>query len=189
MRRQVPIASPPSRVARAVRHPEGLMLPITPARFLVIAVDDNPCDLELLKEAFLTVADDVHLEVFTEGAAALAYLNNGNHVDLLITDLNMPMLDGVDLLTRLHTDQKLSGLPVILTSTCSKRDLPDGITSRLHAPYLSKPDQWDGYLSLARRISATLESLHRRLPEISVAQHLASSLRTPLPMEIPTADR
>lgn len=77
----------------------------------VLVVDDDPALLELV--AGLLAAMGHHVLGARDGAEALDVLSCGS-VDVLVTDLQMPVLDGLALLTEMR--QRAIGLPVIIVS-------------------------------------------------------------------------
>jgi len=69
----------------------------------VVAIDDEPLGLEIIK-AFCANIDFVRLvKTFTDSASALEFLN-GQHVDLLLLDINMPAMSGIELYKKVSKD-------------------------------------------------------------------------------------
>ena len=77
-----------------------------------------------------------------DGVAALDYLMNGAHVDLLITDINMPRMDGIALLQQ--TQERWPLMPVLLVSG---RPQPPGTR-----PYMPKPCGWNTLMNAVARV-------------------------------------
>ena len=147
--------------------------------FRIMIVDDNPDDLDLIGEAIKETGLPLELIAFTKGEAAFAYLCQGRPVDLVISDLNMPRVSGIDLLTRIAAEPSLSHIPLALTSSSSQGRLPAHLTEQMQVPYLFKSAEWSGYLRLAREIYQTLSSRGQRTGRNADAQHLATLMRTP----------
>jgi chemotaxis family two-component system response regulator Rcp1 len=125
----------------------------------VLLVEDSPGDVRLTKEAFHAANDSVRLHVATDGVDAMAFLNqegayaNAPRPDLTLLDLNMPRMDGRQVLARIKSDENLKTIPtVILTTSTADEDI---VTSyRLHANcYFSKPVQLEDFENLVKTIN------------------------------------
>jgi two-component system, chemotaxis family, response regulator Rcp1 len=125
----------------------------------VLLVEDSPGDVRLTKEAFAAVNVAVHLNVATDGVEAMAFLRregiyaNAPRPDLTLLDLNMPRMDGRQVLAEIKKDEKLKTLPiVILTTSDSEGDVAKSY--QLHANcYLCKPVQLSAFESLVKSIN------------------------------------
>ena len=96
----------------------------------VLLVEDNPGDVRLIREALNAVPPVKNIRVVQDGEEALDYLHKrGVYTgaptpDLMILDLNLPRLDGRELLAALRTDTTLHPLTVVvLTSSNSDQDI------------------------------------------------------------------
>ena len=86
----------------------------------ILIVDDDPDDCELLQETLEEVGIAFTINVAHDGPAAFEFLKtlNGNLPKLIILDVNMPMMNGVDFLSNLNS---LYSIPVIMyTTTCDE---------------------------------------------------------------------
>jgi CheY-like chemotaxis protein len=125
----------------------------------VLLVEDSPGDVRLTREAFRDANRSIHLHVASDGVEAMAFLRReGAHVraprpDLILLDLNLPKMDGREVLAHIKDDDGLRTIPtVILTTSEAEADV---VTSyQLHANcYLSKPVQLDAFESLVKSIN------------------------------------
>jgi CheY-like chemotaxis protein len=87
----------------------------------IALVEDNPADAEMLKVALQEVGSAVDIVVLQNGVEALEYLlANGQSgpqpCDLLILDLNLPLLSGMEVLQRIRAVESLKTLPVVIMS-------------------------------------------------------------------------
>ncbi|GAP34423.1 response regulator [Piscinibacter sakaiensis] len=106
-----------------------------PARILV--VEDNAPNLALV--GYLLAHRGHTVLTARHGAEALALLEAGERPDLVISDLQMPVLDGYALIERLRADPRHAGLPVIaLTAFSMPNDRLDALDAGFDG-YLSKP--------------------------------------------------
>ena len=125
----------------------------------VLLVEDSPGDVRLTREAFRDANRSIHLHVASDGVEAMAFLRrDGVHVhaprpDLILLDLNLPKMDGREVLAHIKDDDSLRTIPtVILTTSEAEADV---VTSyQLHANcYLSKPVQLDAFENLVKSIN------------------------------------
>jgi two-component system, chemotaxis family, response regulator Rcp1 len=125
----------------------------------VLLVEDSPGDVRLTREAFRDAKIPVHLHVAADGVEAVAFLKKeGNHgacvrPDLILLDLNMPRMDGREVLAYIKADPVLKTIPtIILTISDAESDIDKSY--ELHAScYLSKPGQLDAFESLMKSVS------------------------------------
>ncbi len=125
----------------------------------VLLVEDNPGDVRLTREAFRDANPTVQLHVACDGVEAMAFLRHeGVHVhapspDLILLDLNLPKMDGREVLLHIKADATLKRIPtVILTTSDAEADILRSYD--LHANcYLCKPVQLDKFESLVRSIN------------------------------------
>ena len=87
----------------------------------------------LLKEAGITEVDEAE-----DGHAALARLRGGNY-DFVVSDLDIPGMNGVELLREIRADAKLGALPVLLVTAQAKKDDIVRATQAGASGYIVKP--------------------------------------------------
>ena len=126
----------------------------------VLLVEDNPGDVRLTREAFESAANYCRISVVSDGEEALAYLRRqGKYreapsTDLVLLDLNLPKVDGQEVLRNVKGDRTLASIPVIVfTSSDALSDI--SAVYALHAnSYVTKPKDLDEFLDLAENIKA-----------------------------------
>ena len=123
----------------------------------VLLVEDSPGDVRLTQEAFRE--SNVQLHVASDGVEAMAFLRHeGDHVraprpDLILLDLNLPKMDGREVLAQIKADRSLKTIPtVILTTSESEADIVKSYQLQANC-YLSKPVQLDAFESLVGSIN------------------------------------
>lgn len=111
----------------------------------ILLVEDNPGDVRLTEEAFAAASITTDLHVVRDGEAALAFVEQrGAHEhaprpDLILLDLNLPKVDGMEVLERVKQDSDLRRIPVVvLTSSAAEEDVAESYERHTNA-YLSKP--------------------------------------------------
>jgi len=107
-------------------------------RFNILLVEDNPADERLIREAFKAAAADVGILAASNGAEALALLRR-ERPDMILLDLNLPAVDGREVLESLKSDKRLRHIPiVVLTSSRMPRDVLSAYRSGANC-YMQKP--------------------------------------------------
>jgi two-component system, chemotaxis family, response regulator Rcp1 len=124
----------------------------------VLLVEDSPGDVRLTREALRDVDAAINLSVATDGVGAMAFLRReGEHrqaprPDLILLDLNLPKMDGREVLALIKADANLRTIPtVILTTSEAPADIAKSYQLQVNC-YLSKPAQWDAFASLVKSI-------------------------------------
>jgi chemotaxis family two-component system response regulator Rcp1 len=125
----------------------------------VLLVEDNPGDVRLTREAFLVANKTIRLRVAADGLEAMEFLRRtGVHAsaprpDLILLDLNLPKMDGREVLALIKADTSLQLIPtVILTTSDAEQDIV--ISYQLQANcYLTKPVQLEAFESLVKSIN------------------------------------
>lgn len=118
----------------------------------VLLVEDSPGDVRLTQEAFRNGNKAVHLHVASDGVEAMAFAD-APRPDLASLDLNLPKMDGCEVLALTKGDHNLKAIPiVILTTSEAGEDMAK--IYQLHANcYFSKPVQLDAFEDLVKSIS------------------------------------
>lgn len=121
----------------------------------VLAVEDNPGDARLIREA-LEEDDRVKVRVAWNGTEGLALLEDGPPPDLILLDINLPGVGGLDLITRIRAMPELAKTPIVMfTSSQLIEDVRDA-ESRGADMFVVKPFDVLEYLSVLRRIRRRL---------------------------------
>ena len=98
---------------------------------MIFIVDDNPSDIELAKIALSANGRKVSISTATDGESALAMLRSGRLLpSLVLLDLNMPGMGGIEMLREMRADNFLKDLPVVVvTSSSLESDKKDVIAA------------------------------------------------------------
>jgi len=125
----------------------------------VLLVEDSPGDVRLTKEAFRDANMSITLHVASDGVEAMAFLRNEGgyqespRPDLILLDLNLPRMDGREVLARVKADDSLKTIPtVILTTSEAEADIAKSYQLQANC-YLSKPVQFDAFEGLVKSIN------------------------------------
>jgi CheY-like chemotaxis protein len=119
-------------------------MPRLSRRFNVLLVEDNEDDVLLTKHAFKKARIDVDFQVAGDGIEALSLLrqivSQGRDLpDMILLDLNMPKMDGRQLLSVLKGDEKFKIIPTVILTTSSAEDDVCAAYSNHANSYMVKP--------------------------------------------------
>jgi two-component system, chemotaxis family, response regulator Rcp1 len=124
----------------------------------ILLVEDNEGDVRLTKEALKEGKVKNNLHVAYDGVEALEYLTReGEHQnrvipDLILLDLNLPRMDGRELLGKIKEDSELRRIPVVILTT-SKAEEDIVRTYDLHANcYITKPIDLEKFIVVVKSI-------------------------------------
>jgi len=117
----------------------------------VLLVEDSPGDVRLTQEAFRDANRSIHLHVAGDGVEAMAFLRregayrDAPRPDLILLDLNLPKMDGRQVLAHIKEDGNLKTIPtVILTTSDAEVDIVKSYQLQANC-YLTKPVQLDAF--------------------------------------------
>ncbi|HMJ52603.1 MAG TPA: response regulator [Polyangiaceae bacterium] len=125
----------------------------------VLLVEDSPGDVRLTQEALRDSNRSLHLHVASDGIEAMAFLRReGDHAraprpDLILLDLNLPRMDGREVLAQIKSDESLKMIPtIILTTSEAEADIVKSYQLQANC-FLSKPVQLDDFEALVKSIN------------------------------------
>ena len=126
---------------------------------MIIIIDDSPTDIELTTIALEATGREISVRYATDGKSALAMLRNGLGLPaLVLLDLKMPGMSGIEVLREIRTDDHLRDLPVaVVTSSALESDKTEAIAAGA-SDYIQKPLALDQFSKCLQSI------LHRWLP-------------------------
>lgn len=127
----------------------------------ILLVEDNPDDVTLTLRAFKRQNVHNDLVVARDGLEALDYLfgtgafanrDVGNMPQLILLDLKLPRIDGMEVLRRVRADKRTCLLPVvILTTSREEQDLTDSYASGANS-YICKPVDFEQFIEAVRQV-------------------------------------
>ncbi len=125
---------------------------------VILIIEDNPGDVELIRQAFKNFKILNSLENVSDGEKAMQFLKkegsykNAPRPDMILLDLNLPRKDGREVLSDIKNDPGLKSIPIIvLTSSSAEEDVVKAYD--LHANcYIKKPVDFDGLMNVVQSI-------------------------------------
>jgi len=140
----------------------------------ILMVEDNPNDIELTLRSLdkYNLANEIH--VVKDGAEALDYIfatgayvgraTNGKP-QVILLDLKLPKVDGLEVLRRIRADERTRTIPVIvLTSSTEERDIVDSYALDVNS-YIIKPIEFNNFLHAVSEIGLFWMLLNKPLHE------------------------
>ncbi|RZS79419.1 response regulator receiver domain-containing protein [Motilibacter rhizosphaerae] len=142
-------------------------LPVAPLPINVLLVEDDPGDVLMTREAFEDNKVANTLTVVNDGVRAMEFLRregefaDAERPDLILLDLNLPRMDGREVLAAIKADAELRTIPVVVLTTSEAQD--DVLRSySLHAnAYVTKPVDFDRFIEVVRQIDEFFVSVVR----------------------------
>jgi CheY-like chemotaxis protein len=133
----------------------------------VLLVEDDPGDVMMTREAFADNQMANVLHVVTDGVSAMEFLNKrGRHAaaptpDLMLLDLNLPRMDGREVLAAVKGDPRFRQIPVVVLTT-SEAEEDVRRSYQLHAnAYVTKPVDFERFVEVVRQIDEFFMSIVR----------------------------
>ena len=119
----------------------------------ILLVEDNEGDIVLTQEALKDGRIKNNIIIARDGVEALALLDSGESLpDLILLDINLPKLNGLEVLTAIKTDLRLKTIPVIMLSTSDEQN--DILTSYYNYAncFITKPVDFNRFIDVVRTI-------------------------------------
>lgn len=124
----------------------------------ILLVEDSPGDVRLAQEVFKEAKIANRLHVVNDGVEALAFLRQegaykeARRPDLILLDLNLPKMDGREVLTEIKHDPDFQNIPVVvLTISSAEEDVHEAYHSSANC-YIVKPIDLDQFTRVVRAI-------------------------------------
>ncbi|MGI8635231.1 MAG: response regulator [Segetibacter sp.] len=123
----------------------------------ILLVEDNEGDIVLTKEALSDAKIKNKVSVTKDGEQAIRFVNEGLHdetllPDLILLDINLPKVDGKEVLHYLKTNPSLKKIPVVmLTTSSSELDVVDSYNNYANC-FITKPVDFNKFFEVVRMI-------------------------------------
>ena len=121
----------------------------------ILLVEDNEGDIVLAREALEEARIMNKITVITDGEKALEYLfcnDNNRKPDLILLDMNLPKVNGLEVLAKIKADEALKIIPVVmLTTSTSEQDVLDAYRNYVNC-YINKPIDLEEFIVVIKNI-------------------------------------
>lgn len=136
----------------------------------ILMIDDDRGDARITQEALRSSSLRSTLHVAHDGPSGLAFLRKqGDHTDaptpgLVLLDLNMPGMDGLEVLQAMRSDERLRLMPVVmLTTSDSEKDIVRAYAERVNC-FITKPATFEDFVHVIHELEAFWMNLVQRPP-------------------------
>ncbi len=124
----------------------------------ILLIEDNPGDVRLTQEAFKEGKMNIELSVTMDGVEAVKFLKKQEKYedavtpDLILLDLNLPKMDGREVLEVIKSDSILKRIPVVvLTTSNAEQDILKSYNLHVNC-YINKPVDFDKFFDIIQKI-------------------------------------
>jgi two-component system, chemotaxis family, response regulator Rcp1 len=125
----------------------------------ILLVEDNDDDVILTRECFRAAKIIGNLHRVENGEECMAFLRhqrpfeNSSPIDLILLDLNMPVMDGREVLIAINADEALNHVPIIvLTTSAAEGDILNMYKLRCNS-YIVKPVKFEHFIQVIQMLS------------------------------------
>lgn len=125
----------------------------------ILLIEDDPDDAMIVERALKRAPIKIRTRVFTNGRAALDYLEQSRHgtgaaeeVSLILLDLNMPLMDGHEFLRIIRGDERFKSIPVVVLTTSRETEIIQKAYRDGASAVISKVDTLDGMMTVVDTI-------------------------------------
>jgi CheY-like chemotaxis protein len=136
----------------------------------ILLIEDNEGDIILTRRALSKAKMENDINVMRDGYEALKYLRkegkfqNAETPDLILLDINLPKIDGMEVLKQIKNDEKLRLIPVVmLTSSDSEKDIISAYYNHANC-YITKPTDFNKFMEIVQMIKSCWISI-MKLPK------------------------
>jgi two-component system, chemotaxis family, response regulator Rcp1 len=125
----------------------------------VLLVEDSPGDIRPVQEAFLDASKRIHFRLASDGFEAMAFQRkegireNAPRPDFILLDLNLPRMDGREVLGLIKGDEAIKNVPaIILTTSSADEDIVKSYRLQAHCN-LSRPEELNEFEAVVKSIN------------------------------------
>jgi CheY-like chemotaxis protein len=133
----------------------------------ILIIEDNPVDLDLTLRAFASRKISNRIEIARDGEEALAFVQNWDNGEprpvVILLDLNMPKINGLEVLEKIKSHPVYKSIPVVILSTSSEHsDLKSAYGFGANS-FIVKPVDFGKFLEVASQIESYWLGLNKSI--------------------------
>ncbi len=124
----------------------------------ILLVEDSAGEVELMREALREIKSEAILHVVPDGPTALRFLSKeapyteASEPELILLDLNLPGMSGIQVLQWIKGDPRFKSIPVVmLTTSGADKDVVEAYAEHVNC-YITKPLSYDSFMEVIRKI-------------------------------------
>lgn len=121
---------------------------------VVLMIDDDKEDQEIFQHELKKFASAIKFLSAYSGEEGIAILNK-NRIDYIFLDINMPLMNGIDVLKLIKNDEHLKNIPIIIFSTSDGRAYKKMALNLGAASYFTKPTSINGLYKIFQQVFLT----------------------------------
>jgi CheY-like chemotaxis protein len=127
-------------------------------RLHILLAEDDDNDVRITRRAIAKAGLEAELTVVRDGQEAVAFLfRRGPHVDaprpdLVLLDINLPKLDGMEVLTAIKQNREIRALPVIMLTTSTRQEDAQTAYTMGANTFIAKPIRFARFVEVIREI-------------------------------------
>ncbi len=133
----------------------------------ILLVEDNPDDAELTRLALERLGQHARVALVSDGAQALDYMSDSGRaaqVRVVILDIKLPKMDGIQVLAKLKADPRTRPIPVVILSSSSREaDIAQCYALGANS-YVVKPVELEAYLDRISAVGRYWDKVNQRTP-------------------------
>jgi CheY-like chemotaxis protein len=130
-----------------------------PEPFKILLIEDDPDDIDFLREAFKDNGVDVDLEILMRGDLITKWLISDSSVPhLIVMDLNLPKLHGREVLCLIRENKKFIKVPIVVLTTSSLEEDKEYCFKKGADKFISKPSSPEGFDELVKSLVKTVKN-------------------------------
>ncbi len=119
----------------------------------ILLIEDNPGDIELVRAAFEEARAYNHLTVINDGQEAVEFFEKGEAApDLILLDINLPKVNGFEVLQKIRATQKGINVPVVILSSSEIELDINRSYSQYTDHFITKPVDFDKFIAVVKSI-------------------------------------
>jgi CheY-like chemotaxis protein len=129
------------------------------ANIIILLIEDDQDDIELLQGAFSDLGINADFDILMQGHKIISWMESSRLPDVIVMDLNLPMMHGREVICRIKENQRFSNIPVMVLTTSSQEKDRSYCLEKGADKFVSKPSTNEGFVELVNTIVALAKGI------------------------------